>query len=71
VSPDLERLLRPFGEAEVEGPGEILLGSVDPPRREELLGAENPEERALLGADEILPSVAARHGQIGGAHEPA
>src|SRR5579864_2402933 len=48
-----------FGESEVDGAGEELLGAVEPTRGQQLLGANDSKLRALLGADQVLAPLAA------------
>src|ERR1700693_4440610 len=67
VAPNGERFLRRLRVAEVDGPCEVLLASVDAPRGEKLLRAEDAEQLALFVADEVLSAVAARHRQVAGA----
>src|SRR5262249_24796502 len=69
VIPDGQRLFGVFRIAEVDGAREVLFAAVDAPRGEQLLRADHAEELALLVADEVLPTVAARHGQVAGAEE--
>jgi hypothetical protein len=58
------RLLGRLGEAEIVRAREVLPAAVEPPRREQLLGADHPELRSELVADQVLPTVAARQGEI-------
>jgi len=60
----LERLRRTLREAEVVCAREVLLRAVDAPRREQLFRADHAECFAQLIADEILPAIAAREGEI-------
>src|SRR3977135_3329436 len=69
--PFLKRLVGGLRESEIDGAREILLGSVDPPGCEQLLAADDPEFVALLGADQVLPTLAAGERQIGGSHMTA
>ena len=60
-----------LGEAEIDRAGEELLGAIDAPGRQQLLGTDESELRALLGADEVLPALPARHREVGGSHVTA
>ena len=60
-----------FGEAEVDGAGEILFGAIDAARGEEFLGTDEAHPFALFAADEILAAFASREGQVGCAVLPA
>ncbi len=64
-----ERLVGSLGVAEIDRPGEELLGAVDPAGGEELLRADHAEEIALFVADEVLPAVASGEREITGAHQ--
>ena len=66
-----QRLLRGFGEAEVDGSGEILFRAVDAACREQFLRTDHAHPFALLTADQVLAAFAAGEGQIGGAILPA
>ena len=46
--------------AEIHGAREVLLRAIEAMRREQFLGAENAERVEELGADLVLPAVAAR-----------
>ena len=59
LSPDLEGFLRRFGIAEIDRPGEVLLGPVDPAGGQEFLRSEEAELRSLFGADQVLAAFAA------------
>src|SRR5438876_8106950 len=59
LRPMLPRLIRSFREAEIVFAPEILMGPVDPARREQLLGANDAERFTELVADEILSAVSA------------
>ncbi len=65
VAPDPQRFLRRLGEAEVHGGGEELLGSVDAPGGQQLLGADGREASAQLGADQVLAAAAPGEGEVG------
>ncbi len=60
-----------FAETEIDGAGEELLGAIDLARRQQFLGANHAQRRALFGADQILPALAAGDGKVGGAHVAA
>ena len=47
------------------GAREELLAAVDAARRQQLLGADNPHEGSLFGADQVLSSLAASRRKIG------
>ena len=64
LRPVLVRLVDRFRESEIEGASEILVAAVDAPRGQQLLGADHPEHRAKLVADQILSAVAATQRQI-------
>ena len=55
-----------LGVAEVVGPREELAGAIDPPRGQQLFGAQHAEAVAELGADEVLPALAPIEREIGG-----
>ena len=69
--PFLERLGGRTRETEIDGAGEELLGAIDPPRRQQFLRADHPQLRPLLGADQVLPALAASQGKVCRAHVPA
>ena len=71
LAPDPQRLVGALRETEVARAGEELLRAVDPARRQQLLRPDEAQRRPLLGADQVLPAVAARDRQIGRAHERA
>lgn len=56
-----------FGETEIEGAGEKLLGTIEAAAGEEFLSAGDAEFVAELGADDVLTTVAAGEGEVGGA----
>ena len=64
LRPVAERLGCSFGKTEIVRPREILVRAIDPPRRQQLLGANHAELFAELVADEILAAVAARQREI-------
>jgi len=49
---------------EVVRPGEELLGTVQLPGGEQFSGSDDPQRRAQLGTDEVLPPVTARQGEV-------
>ena len=57
-------LVERLGVAEVVGAGEVLAGPVQPAGREQLLGPEQAERLAQLGADQVLPALAPVERQI-------
>ena len=71
LAPLRERLLDAERVAEVDRAREELLGAVDAVRREQLLGAQDREREALLGAEVVLPALAARQGQLDDARAEA
>ena len=66
--PRLERLLAAERVAEVDGAGEELLGPVETVRGLQLLGPQHRQGLEELGADLVLPAVAAGGADEGGAH---
>ena len=66
-APPLEGLLDAEGVAEVDGAGEVLLGAVQPVGGVQLLGPQHRQGVEQLGADFVLPSVAARRREQHGA----
>ena len=60
VAPLLERLFDAEREAEVDRAREVLLGAVELVRRQQLLGAQHRQRLEQLGADLVLPALAAR-----------
>ena len=71
--------MAPFGkvssavlrESEVDGAREELLGAVDAPRGQQFLRADQPEQIALFGTDQVLAAFAAGQRKIARAHVPA
>ena len=61
-----QRLVERSREAEVEGPREVLPAAVEPPRRAELLRADEAEADAEVVADEVLAALAAREREVRG-----
>ena len=59
----LERLIDAERVAEVDGAREHLLGAVEAVCRAQLLGTQDAERFEQLGADLVLPAVAARGGR--------
>ncbi len=64
VAPFFEGFLRGFGEPEIDGAGEELLGSIDAAGGQEFLGADHAEEVALLRPNQVLAAFAACSGEI-------
>ena len=62
--PEAERLLGRLREAEVVCAREELLRAIELARGEQLLGPDDAELGAKLGADQVLASLAARQGQV-------
>ena len=69
--PFLECLVGGFREPEIDGTGEILLGSVDAPGREQFLAADDSQFVALLRSDQVLPTLASGERKVSGPHMPA
>ena len=65
LPPDLEGFRGRLGIAEIDGPGEVLLGPVDPAGGQELLRSKETELRPLFRADQVLAALAARDREIG------
>ena len=65
AAPFLQGLLGRLRETEVDGAGEVLLGAVDAARHQQFLGPDDAQQRALLGADQVLAAFAAGQGKIG------
>ena len=59
LRPEPQRLGERARVAEVEGLAEVLARAVHPPRRQQLVAADDAEADAELGADQVLPAVAA------------
>src|SRR5258708_14874880 len=68
--PEAQRLVERLGIAEVVGAREKLARAVDPAGGEQLFRADDAELGTELGADEVLPALAAAQRQVGhpGAH---
>ena len=64
--PDGKCFLRVFGEAEVLRAGEELFRAVNAAGRQQLLGADEPQQLRLLVAHEVLPAVAAGKRKVAG-----
>jgi hypothetical protein len=64
-APEFEGLLGGLGIPEIDGPGEELLGAVDPAGGQELLRPDEADLRALLRADQVLAALAAGDRKIG------
>ena len=71
VPPLAQGLLHGPGETEVDRAREKLPGAVDLARRQQLLGANQAELRALLGADQVLATLTTGRRKISRAHVPA
>ena len=65
-APELECLPVILGISKIPGPREELLAAVNPPRRQQFLGADHPQFVADFRSEHILPAVAARQREIGG-----
>ena len=59
-APLLERLVDAERVAEIDGAREVLLRAVEAMQRRELLRPQHAERLENLGADLVLPAVAAR-----------
>src|SRR5260370_20031531 len=70
AGPEAQRLVERLGIAEVVGAREKLARAVDPASGEQLFRADDAELGTELGADEVLPALAAAERQVGhlGAH---
>ena len=66
LAPEFEGLLGGLGIAEIDGPGEELLGPVDPAGGQELLRPEEADLGPFFRADQILAAFAPGHREIGG-----
>src|SRR5206468_6899137 len=69
--PDFQRLVHVFGESKVNRAAEELLPAVQSSGGQKLLRANDAQLLAKLGAQKILPAVAARERHVGGAIAPA
>ena len=69
--PEAERFVGRFREAEVVGAREELPSPVQLARRQQLFGANDPQLRPQLGADQILPALAAGQREVGRLHPHA
>jgi len=68
--PKAQRLVRGFGKTEVDGGRKKLLATVDFPRLQQFLRADEPEFDALFRPDEVLAAVPAGQRQVGGPYFP-
>ena len=66
-----ERLFGRFGKPEVDGAREELFRAIDPPGRQQFLRADQPQQIALLGTNQVLPAFAAGQRQVPRAHVAA
>ena len=66
-APELERLPVILGIAKIPGPREKLLAAVNPPRRQQFLGADHPQFVPDFRSQHVLPAFAAVDREIGGA----
>src|SRR5437763_4131154 len=71
VTPFLQGFCGGFGKTKIDGPCKKLLRAVDLARIQQLLGANDAQLRALLGADQVLATLAARQRKVRRAHMPA
>src|SRR5690349_996209 len=71
MGPLREGLLGVFGETEIDGAREELLGSIDPPRCEQFLRAHDAQFVALFAADQVLAALAPGQGKVRRAYVPA
>src|SRR5690242_18843261 len=71
MSPLGHRLLGRFGESEVNGPREKLLGAVDAAGRQKLLCTDDAQKVTLLRTDEVLPAFSASRRKVSRASFPA
>ena len=56
--PMLPGLVNGLGEAEIVGAGEVLASAIEPARRQQLLGPDQAQRLAQLGADQVLAALA-------------
>src|SRR5689334_11071579 len=68
VPPLRERFRGCFGVAEIDGAAEELLCTVNPASGQQFLRADQAEQIALLGSDQVLPALPASERKITGAH---
>jgi hypothetical protein len=66
VIPDGQRLGGGLRVPEVAHAREALLGAVERAGRQQFFGADDVEQLALLGADQVLPATAAGQREVGG-----
>ena len=68
----LPGLVNGLGVAEIVGPGEVLPSAIEPPRRQQLLGPDQAQRLAQLGADQVLAALAPVQREVGGfgSHPP-
>src|SRR6266478_9280604 len=66
VPPLLKSFFRCLGESEIDRSRKKLLGAIDPTGRQQLLGAENAQLVALLGANQVLTALASCQREISG-----
>ena len=66
-APFCERFFGRLAETEIDRAGEELLAAVDAAGFQQLLRADHAQQRALLGADQVLSAFAARRGKVAGA----
>jgi len=71
VAPFLHGLGGGLGKAEVDGPGEELLGAIHAAGVQQLLRANQAQGGALLRTDDVLAALPAGGGQVGRAHVAA
>src|SRR3954467_13266427 len=62
--PEAQRLLRVFRKSEIDRPRKKLPPAIEPTRCEQLLRPRHPEFLVELRAEQILPTIAARHRKI-------
>ncbi len=62
--PDPQGLAIVFGKPKVDCPGEELLATVNPARRQEFLSANRAQLCAKFGAEYVLPAIPARKGKV-------
>ena len=71
VVPQAQGFLRRLGEAEIHRRREELLGTIDAPRGQQLLGPDGREAIAQLVADEVLAAASPGDGEVGRAQVAA
>src|SRR3954467_4098680 len=71
VTPFLQSFCGGFGKTKIDRPCKKLLRAVNLPGIQQLLGADDAQLGALLGADQVLAALAARQRKVRCAHMAA